>query len=74
MTWEQLDERLRGGAVLVFDSVFGPWLEKEGKTVNVNRWAAKAVMRRDLIVVKEKRSAGCYAYRSKYAPKRASVD
>jgi hypothetical protein len=67
MTWKELDARLRSGATLVFDSTFGPWIEDCGKSENISRTAAKSVMRRDLIVVKEKRSERCYAYRSKYS-------
>ena len=67
MTWQELDTRLRGGATMVFDSTFGPWLEEDGKLENISPAAARAVMRRDLIVVKEKRSDRCYAYRSKYS-------
>ena len=70
MTWQQLDKRLRAGATLCCDSAFGAWIEERAGvmhvTVNVNRNSAKAVLRRDLVVVKEKRSMRCYAYRSKY--------
>lgn len=66
MTWQELDVRLRGGATLCWDQTFGAWIEERGETTNVNRHAAKAVLRRDLVVVKEKRSPHCYAYRSKY--------
>lgn len=44
MNWQELDSRMRDGAVLVFRLNFGAWLEVDGKwQVDVNRNAAKAL-------------------------------
>lgn len=66
MTWSKLDQLMRNGAVLYVDSTFGAWIEYCGEVRNVNLHAARAVLRRDLAVIKEKRSERCYSYRSKY--------
>ena len=66
MRWQQLDKTLRMGAVLVMDGTFGAWVEDGDKLININAKTARAILARDLVVINEKRSRNCYAFRHKY--------
>ncbi len=67
-SWKEIDLALRNGARLYCSLTFGAWVKfPDGKSVNANMNAVKAVMRRDLIVICERDSPTTYGYRSKYA-------